>query len=240
MKEKEDILNKAVEDVKQTIVPNGPPKDLIDETLNKLNEIQSQSHEEHYDKQVTFSKRFMLINNLLRLAASVLVFIAIGYAAGRFSAPKPLNIEQIQTALEPAIREKLLKEVTQYVQIGLAGSYVQMKEEFTEQYQNDLKQAALEILNASSTITNNLLEELIQSIATAQVQNRQWIVAALEQTEQNRLADKTLLGNVFLNCASRTEQDLQQTQQNVAVLAKFLTDTNIDNMNLSEPENSNN
>ena len=235
MKEKEDILNKAIDNVKQTLIPNGPPKDLVDATLEKLNRVSSQLNEEHIDRQVVFTKRFMLINNLLKFAASVLIFISIGYAAGRLSSPKALNIEQIRTELEPAIRVKLLEEVTQSVQIGLVTNYVQLKEELTEQYQNDLQQAALEILNTSSTLTNNLLKELIQSIATAQVQNRQWVAAALEQTEQNRIADKTVLGNVFLNFASQTTQDLQQTKQNVAILAKYLTNTNP-----NETENSNN
>jgi hypothetical protein len=240
MIEKEDILKKAIDDVKQTLIPSGPPKELVDTTLEKLNHVSSQLKEEHIDKQVVFTKRFMIINNLLKAAAAVIFLIAVGYTAGRFSAPRSPDMEQIQAALEPAIRVKLLREMTQYIQIGLAGNYVQLKEELTEQYQNDLQQAALEILNTSSTITNNLLEELIQSIATAQVQNRQWVAAALEQTEQNRLADKTVLGNVFLNFASQTTHDLQQTKQNVAVLAKYLADTNIDNPNLKETENSNN
>jgi hypothetical protein len=240
MKEKEDILNKAIDDVKQTLIPNGPPKDLVDTTLEKLNHVSSQLKEEHIDKQVVFTKRFMIINNLLKAAAAVIFLIAVGYAAGRFSEPRSPDMGQIQAALEPAIRVKLLREMTQYLQIGLASNYVQLKGELTEQYQNDLQQAALEILNASSAVTNNLLEELIQSIATAQVQNTQWVAAALEQTEQNRLADKTVLGNVFLNFASQTTHDLQQTKQNVAVLAKYLTDTNIDNPNLNETENSNN
>jgi dGTP triphosphohydrolase len=131
--------------------------------------------------------------------------------------------------LEPAIREKLLEDV----QIGLASNYVKIKEELTEQYIQDLKLVSMEILNTSGTITNNLLEELIQSIATAQHQDRQWVAAALKQTELNRIQDKSQLGNAFLNFASRTEQDL-------ALIATCLTDKVIDNPNQNEIKNQNN
>lgn len=234
MNEKDDILNKAIEEIKQTHIPSGPPKDLADTTLEKLNQVSSQLPEEQLDKQVVSNKRFIL-NNLFKIAAAIILSILIGYAAGRISAPKSLDMEKIRTELEPEIREKLFEDV----QFQLAGNYVQIKQELTEQNQNDLQQAALEILNTSSTVTNNLLEELIQSIATAQVQNRQWVAAALEQTEQNRLADKTVLRNVFLNFASQTTKDLQQTKQNIAVLAKYLADTNVENPNPNETENSN-
>ncbi len=238
MKEKDDILKKAVELLKQEQIPAWSPKDLADTTLEKLNQVASQLPEEQLDKQVVFSKRIMIINNLARIAAAVILSVSIGYAAGRFSAPKPPDMAQIRSELEPAIREKLLDDVTQYVQLGLASNYVQIRQELTEQYRQDLNQAAIEILNTSGTITNQLLEELIQAIATSQLQNRQWVAAEIQKTEQNRLEDKTQLGSALVNFASATVKDLQQTQQNVAVLANFLTNT--DNLVPNENENSNN
>lgn len=206
MKEKDDILKKAVNDVKQTLIPNGPPKDLIDSTLDELNKAANELPEEQFDKQVVTSKRF-IINNFFRIAAAVILSISIGYAAGRITAQKPLDIEQIRTEIEPAIHEKLLEDV----QLELAGNYVRIKQELTEQYLMDLRLVALEVLKASGTITNHLMEEQIQPIAAAQFQDRQWVTAAL-----------------------------QQTQQNVAVIATYLTDTYIDNTNPNEFENQNN
>ena len=238
MEDKNEILNKAVNAIRNEQIPAGPSEDLTNAALEKLNEVSSQLPREQFDKQVIFSKRFMIINNLTRIAAVIILSIAVGYAAGRISAPRSTDMEQMQANLEPVIRDKLLEEVTQYVQLGLASNYVQLKQELTEQYQKDLSQAALEILNTSGTITNNLLEELIQSFATAQLQDRQLVAAAIQKVEQNRIADKTQLGSALVNFASRTEQDLQQTQQNVALIANFLTNT--DNISQDENKNSDN
>ena len=79
-----------------------------------------------------------------------------------------------------------------------------------QQYFQDLRQVALQVLNASGTITNQLLKEQIQPIAAAQLQDRQWITA-----------------------------ELNQNRQNVAVIARFLTSTDINNPNPNEPENQN-
>ena len=237
MKEKDEILKKAIESMKLEQIPEGPSKDLVDSTVQNINEISSNVPEEHFDEQVVTSQRFMIINNLFRLAAVIILSISIGYAAGRFSAPKP-DIEQIRSELEPTIREKLLNDVTQYVQLGLESNYVQTKQELTEQYRQDLNQASAEILNTSGAMTNQLLEELIQTIATSQLQNRQWVATVIQKTEKNRLEDRTQFGNALFNFASATVQDLQQTQQNVALLANFLTNT--DDLVPNDNENSEN
>ena len=155
------------------------------------------------------------------------------FGAGIISAQKPIDMEQAREKLEPEIREKLFDEVTQYVQIELANNYVVLREELTEQYVADLKLVALDVLNTSGTITNNILEEMIQTIATAQQQNRQWVTAALQQNELNRIQDKSQLGNALVNFASRTEQD-------IATIATYLTDTIIDKPNLNELDIQNN
>ncbi|MBN2588722.1 MAG: hypothetical protein JXA96_02580 [Sedimentisphaerales bacterium] len=206
MKEKDHILKKAVEDTKQTLIPNGPSKDLVDATIKELNQVASELPEEQYEEQVASTKR-LIINNVFRMAAAVILSISIGYAAGRISSPKPLDMEQIRSELEPAIREKLFEDV----QLGLTNNYVQIKQELTEQYFQDLRLVALQVLNASGKITNQLVEEHIQPIATAQFQDRQWITA-----------------------------ELNQNRQNVAVIAKFLTSTDIDSTNPNELDNQNN
>jgi len=243
MKENENNLENAVEALKNGQIPPGPSKDLADSTLAKLNQVSEQSDTKNSNKQVVLSKRFKLINVSFKAAAAVIFLIAVGYTAGRISAPKPMDMEQIQIALEPAIREKVLEEVTQYVQLGLAGGYVQIKQELTEQYQQDLREAAVEILTTSGTITNQLLQDLIYSIETAQFQDRQWTVAALEQIELNRLEDKGRFGNSLFTLAAQTvqtEEELNRTQQNVAVIAKILSDTQSDDFIQDEIENSNN
>ena len=231
MNEKEDFLNKAIGAVKNENIPNGPTQELSEITLEKLNEISKQLPDENIDKQVVLSKRFTMINNLMRIAAVIILSIIIGYAAGRISSSKTQN------QIESNIRAKLLEEVTQYVQESLVSNYVQIRQELTEQYKEELNIAAIEILNTSNNTTNHLIEELIQTVAAAQIQDRQWITTALRQNEINRLQDKSQLGSALINFASFTEQNLQQTQDDVAIIANYLTDTNIDNTNTDEYEN---
>ena len=52
------------------------------------------------------------------------------------------------------------------------------------------------------------------------------------------LEDKTQLGSALVNFAAWTEQDLQRTRQNMAVIAEFLSDTATEI--LIPNENSNN
>ena len=206
MKEQDDILKNAIESLKNEHVPDGPSKDLTDTTLIKLNSIANQLQQEGFENQVVQNKRFK-INNIFKIAASVILLIIVGYTAGRISASKNPDMEKIRAELEPQIREKLFEEVTHYVQLELTDNYVQLREELTEQYILDLRNVALEILNASGTITNNLLEDRIQSVSAAQIQNAQMFTAALKQTDQN-----------------------------VAVLAKYLTSTENNNPKPNELE----
>jgi len=65
-------------------------------------------------------------------------------------------------------------------------------------------------LAASGAATNQLLEELIDSINTAQTQDRQWVSAAFDQIELNRLRDNAQLTNAFANFAVQTEGELER------------------------------
>ncbi|MEA3226622.1 MAG: hypothetical protein U9Q07_11795 [Planctomycetota bacterium] len=66
-----------------------------------------------------------------------------------------------------------------------------------------------------------MLEELIESISTAQAQDRQWVTAAFEQTELNRLRDNARLSNAFATFAVRTEDELELTKQGMAQLLSY-------------------
>jgi hypothetical protein len=150
----------------------------------------------------------------------VLLIIA-GYAAGRLSAPRGPDAEQLQAALEPAIRQNLLDEMKQYWQLALVSSYVHLKDDLTQQYRRDLSRFAIQTLAASNAVTNELLTELIESINEAQTEDRQWVAAAFEQIELNRLQDNAQLSNAFVTFAVRTEDELQRTQQNMVKLLSY-------------------
>ena len=116
--------------------------------------------------------------------------------------------EQIRAALEPKIRQNLLDETKQYLQLGLANGYIRIKDELSQQYRQDLSRVALQSVAASNAVINELLTELIESINEAQNQDRQWVVAALDQIESNRLHDRNQFSNALATFALQTEQDM--------------------------------
>ena len=221
MKENENILEKAVKALKNEQVPPGPPRELADATIAKLTEASGQSNTVTSGRRIRFIERLKATNSFTKVAAAAVLLIIAGYAAGRLSAPRPPDAEQLQAALEPAIRQNLLDEMKRYWQLALVSSYVQLKEDLTQQYRRDLSRFAIQTLAASNTVTNELLTELIESINEAQTEDRQWVAAAFEQIELNRLQDNAQLSNAFVTFAVRTEDELQRTKQGMAQLLSY-------------------
>ena len=149
---------------------------------------------------------------ITKLAAAAVLLIGLGYAVGRLSAPQP-NVEQLQAALEPAIRQNLLDETKRYWQLGMVSSYVRLKDELHQQVRRDLAEFADQILAASGTLTEQRLMELIQLIEDARMRDRQRVATALEKIEFNRLQDKTLFGSGLVTLAAQTSE-LLETKQN--------------------------
>jgi len=221
MKENENILEKAVKALKNELIPPGPPSELADATAAKLTEASGQQNTVTTGRRIRFIERLKATNSFTKGAAAAVLLIIAGYATGRLSAPRGPDAEQLQAALEPAIRQNLLDEMKQYWQLALASSYVQLKDDLTQQYRSDLNQFAAYTLAASGAATNQLLEELIESINTAQTQDRQWVAAAFEQIELNRLRDNAQLSNAFATFAVRTEDELLRTKQDMAQLLSY-------------------
>jgi hypothetical protein len=220
MKEDENTLEKAVEALKNEQIPAGPPQELADATVAKLAEASGGPQKAIVGGRLWIVQRLKAAKGLAKVAAAAVLLIAAGYA-GRLSAPRPPDAEQLRAALEPAIRQALLDEMKGYLQAGLTNSYVQLRDELSQQYRRDLGRFAAQTLAASGTVTNQLLEELIESINAAQTQDRQWVAAALEQIESNRLQDQSQLSNAFVTFAVRTEDQLLRTQQNMAQLFSY-------------------
>ncbi len=209
MKENENNLEKAVRALRNQPIPSGPSSELADETIAKLTEASLQANTVKLDKQTSFIERLKATNSFTKIAAAAVLLIVSGYAAGRLSTPRQPDMEQIQAALEPAIRGRLLDEMKQYLQLGLTNCYVRLKDDLTQQYRSDLSQYATQTVAASSAVTNQLLEELITSINAAQTQDRQWVAAGFEQIEFNRRRDNAQLSNAFVNFAAQTEDMLK-------------------------------
>ena len=221
MKEDENILEKAVKSLKNQHVPPGPSDELAEATVKKLKNISEQPDTIEFNRQLHFANRITLLNSFIKFAAAAVFLIIAGFAAGRLTTTKPPDMEKIRASLEPAIRNRIISDMKQYMQVGLASSYVRLKDELTEQYRQDLNQLAANIVAANGNLTNQLLENLIESIDAAQTQDRQLFAAAIEQIELNRRRDNAQLSNAFVSFAAQTENELTQTKQDMAELLDY-------------------
>ena len=183
--------------------------------------------------------RKLTTRRITRFAAAALLLIVAGYTVGRSTASQPADVEQLRydletslkSSLEPAIHKKVVEDLNQQWQLALVHSYVQLRGELNQQFRNEMNEFAVQTLAASSTVTNQLLTELIDAISTAQRQDRRWTLAAMEQIELNRLRDNALLKNDFATFAVYTEDNLQRTRED---MTKWITTGYFDNPVLDE------
>ena len=133
-----------------------------------------------------------LMSRLTRLAAAAVLMIGAGFVGGRLSAPEPLDVQQLQaalesslkTSLEPVIRQAMLAEVENRWQSAFAAGRAQIKDELARQARYDMTQLASQTLTAAGTQTDQRLKELIQLIEAARIQDRRRIEEALEHIER--------------------------------------------------------
>jgi hypothetical protein len=208
-KESENILEKAVNALNNEQVPPGPSRELANSTIAKLAEISEQTNTFSGGRRIHLIERIRFPNSFAKIAAAAVLLIMAGFATGRLLSPKPPDIEQLRIALEPAIRQNILDDMKQYLQLGLTASYAQLKDDLSQQYLRDLNQFAAYTLAASGAATNQRLEELIESINLAQTQDRQWVAAAFGELELNNAQ----LSNAFATFAVQTEDELQNMAQ---------------------------
>jgi hypothetical protein len=225
MKKREDKLSEAVARLKQEGLSQELPKEVVAETLRRI----AACGPEPADSQtrvLPIRHPPSALRNLFRLAAAA-VFILLGYVAGRLAAPKPVDLDQLRdalapsmtAALEPALRARLADDMRRDYQVALAGTYIRVKEELTEQYRSDLNRMAIQMLAASNAVTNELLTQLVQSIDTAQTQDRRRITRTLYEMEMNRVQDKTQFASGLQTLAYRFEDDLSRTKSAIAQIA---------------------
>jgi len=217
MEENENTLEKAVEALKNEQIPPGPPQEVTESTITKLTEATGQSDIIRPDNRIRIIEGLKSSKSLAKIAAAAVLLI--------------------RAALEPKIRQNLLDETRQYVQLGLANGYIRIRDELSQQYRQELSRVALQSVAASNAVTNEMLIELIESFNEAQSQDRQRIAAALEQIESNRLHDRTQLGNALATLALQTEDELIRTKQD---MAHFLSYTQPGQSNRDEIRNSDN
>jgi hypothetical protein len=229
----EDLLTKAIEQLKRAGLSQPVPKELLDETIKRLAECRPESGDAALRDRLHIANapasRRGLFGPGLRWFAAAAALILAGYAAGRLSAPAPMDLEELRAALtpsiaasvEPVLRAKLSEDLKQQYQVALTSTYVRLKGELTQEYRDDLNRFAMQTLAASNATTNALLANLIQAIDTAQAQDRRSVALAISHIEAKRLQDRTQLATGLQTLAFRTEDELSRTKK---VLARLLID----------------
>jgi len=229
MKQNKDTLGKAIDQMKTQPIASDPSAELMDATVARLRQAAEQPMP-LAPEAVTVPQSPMSTPNILRLtlrfAAAAAVFVLAGYIAGRLTAPRPPDVEELCRAIEPALRTSLSTEIRAELNDQMdqrwsafgavfAKSYLQLKDEFSRQYRDDLNRFAAQMLATSNATTNQLLAELVQSIDKAQTQDMRRIAQAIYTMETNRLKDRTQLAKGFENFALLTDEELQRIKQDV-------------------------
>lgn len=228
-------LEKAIEELKNTAIPDGPSKKLVEQTLIRLSSEQ--------ENQATRTKTHRFIS-IFKIAAAAVILIAAGYGFGQLMSPAKLDAEQFQAleasvkaSLEPLVRQDLKENMAQQLQVAVDQRYSELKNELQKQFNADLNRFAMDTLNASGAITNELFLDLIDAINTAQARERNMFAAALEQLELNQLRRDSQIQDGFVQFAVQTENELNTTKDSVA---KLLAHTQLDDSFLKKNETINN
>lgn len=221
MDENKDILEKAADVLKNEKIPPGPSQELVNQTMARLAEASEHSETIQLGNRIRLRERLRVINHFYKVAAAIILLLVGGYAIGRFSAPRPPDMEELQAALVPAIREELIDEINE----NLQSSYASLTESLDQKYQQDLNRVGMQILAASNTVTNERLAGLIESFNEYQAQERQWFTTMLERMESNRLQDSAVLSNALVTVAQQTKEEMERTKQDIVQLLPYTQPT---------------
>ena len=127
-------------------------------------------------------------SSLLKLAAAAALLICSGYIAGRLSAPEPLDVEALQatlesslrSSLETTIRQELLGEMEDRLQVALAGDRDTLEQELRQQVARDMQGYAEQTLTTVGNLMDQRFMEFARMVEAARVRERQRVAAAFD------------------------------------------------------------
>lgn len=215
-----DQLNEAIKALKNCDVPDGPPQQTVEETLTTLQEASEDWNKARQSMRLGYASTWM------KWAVAAMVLILLGFSVGRFITPRGLD-EQRMAALEsrliarlgPAITQEVGQVLSQDLHTVQANGYTRLNEALDQRLQESMKEYAIQILAASNASTSQLMDNLVQAIRVAQVQERQRLASVIKEIEFDRLQKDTQVRKSLANVAVLTENHLQTTQELVSLIA---------------------
>jgi anti-sigma factor RsiW len=142
---------------------------------------------------------FSFVVGFLRMAVAAVLVLGFGVGIGRWTAPRPVDVEQLQADLQasimasvgPAVQESILSQVDQRLQASLSKNEAKLRTELANQVGDDLQRFTAQAASNSETLVDQRFAEFIQLVEEARLKDRQHMVKALEQIERNRYRDRT-------------------------------------------------
>jgi hypothetical protein len=161
-----------------------------------------------------------LMRGLFKLAAAAVLMIGAGFIGGRLSAPKPLNVQQLQAAmessikssLEPAIRQQLHDEFENRLQSALAAERNMLKQELAKQVHRDMETYAEQTLTTVDNLMDRRLMNFARMVEEARIKDRRHVAAAFDYMGSR-------FGDGLVTLATRTDNllDAERTGQTTDV-----------------------
>ena len=163
--------------------------------------------------------------NLAKIAAAVLVVLALGFVIGRSSSTGP-DMEQLQQqlemslvrSLEPKLQQSIFEQVKNELLNPMVDHQLQFEDEMQRQLHDTLTEFAAELHAVSASNLNQLLGDLMAAFDEDQMRERNLFMEALNQLDQRRWTDHEMLQNDLTDLAYLANDEISRNRQGLQLL----------------------
>ncbi len=155
---------------------------------------------------------------LVKWAVAAALFVGLGLAVGRITAPAP-DLNRAQARWLPALRQELRKEWTAELAAGLQTARSSLTNEIHRTFARDADGLAADVLDVSNQATERLLADWTQTWLAARDADRQNTTALLEAAERRRVAENAALRHDLETLAVTAQVGLERAQSQIIQLA---------------------
>lgn len=152
-----------------------------------------------------------LLGKLARAAVAAVLILSSGIAIGRFTAPRPVDVEQLQTdvqasvlaSLEADVQKRLLTQMDQRLDTALAANNTQLAGQIVEQMHGDLQIFATNMTAGTRELVDRRFSEVVELIEAGRLTDRRQVAKALDQI-------RTQTGMGLMRLAAMTNETTAQ------------------------------
>lgn len=193
-----------------------PSSEATSRAVQKVRALLMKEQDEYVSSGMN-TRRALFAVAIAKFAAAAIIFVGFGFLAGRLSAPRPLDMKELQVAMEASLKPSLESSITQDVleQVQeeltsvLTANNAVLKDEFQRQVNQDLTEFAAQTIATFRTLSEQNFNELVDLIEEARQRDRRQVEAALSQIRQQT----TKFGTGLVALATQADEILR-TQQN--------------------------